>query len=659
MSDVPSNLIPTRVTQLPLAPVADENSLMMIVYQGNNYQIRVGDLLSVSGVPVTRQIIAGTGMAGGGALSSNVTLNIAPGGVGNAELSNTGVVNGTYGTASQIPVFLVNAQGRVTSATQVPVVANAATLTGILSTDHGGTSKSMTLANGGIVWSGIDGLYVGPVGAAGQVLVSGGAASYTWGSLELEVPVPANTIRSGPVSGSDAIPEFRAMVNADLPASGVSANTYGSGTAIPVITVNAKGVVTNATTSSVTPAAVPNAVTFSATGGAAPGATFDGSAAKTIDYSTVGAAPAGSYLTGVIADAPLSGAGTAGSHLVHSTSDGDLHVPATSTTHNGQVLTAGATAGALSWQTPTVGTVTSVAALTLGTTGTDLSSTVANGSTTPVITLNVPTASAANRGALSAANWSTFNGKQDALVSGTNIKTINTNTVLGAGNLTVSVINWLGAYSGATLYLPNDAVSYGGSSYICILATGGGVVPTNITYWNPLAVMGNPGVSGISGGYNLPFTNASGTTIVANHNFNAYPIVQVYDESGAVIIPLSVTYTDANNVTIVLSAAIPSGTGHIICSIGGVSTAVTTQSSNYTLLPSDNMVLVTAACTIKLPVATGLQGKTYSIKDMATSGLQVIVDGNGGTIDNEPTKTMIAQYTTMVVFTDGTNWFII
>ena len=53
-----------------------------------------------------------------------------------------------------------------------------------------------------------------------------------------------------------------------------------------------------------------------------------------------------------------------------------------------------------------------VAALTLGTTGTDLSSTVANGTTTPVITLNVPTASATNRGALSSADWSTFNSKQ-------------------------------------------------------------------------------------------------------------------------------------------------------------------------------------------------------------------------------------------------------
>ena len=57
------------------------------------------------------------------------------------------------------------------------------------------------------------------------------------------------------------------------------------------------------------------------------------------------------------------------------------------------------------------GTVTSVAALTIGTTGTDLSSTVADGTTTPVITLQVPTASAANRGALSSTDWTTFNSK--------------------------------------------------------------------------------------------------------------------------------------------------------------------------------------------------------------------------------------------------------
>ena len=98
------------------------------------------------------------------------------------------------------------------------------------------------------------------------------------------------------------------------------------------------------------------------------------------------------------------------------------------------------------------GTVTSVAALTLGTTGTDLSSTVATGTTTPVITLQVPTASATNRGALSSADWTTFNGKftLPSLTSGSvlfsNGTTIaqdnanffwdNTNNLLGIGTAT-------------------------------------------------------------------------------------------------------------------------------------------------------------------------------------------------------------------------------
>jgi hypothetical protein len=56
--------------------------------------------------------------------------------------------------------------------------------------------------------------------------------------------------------------------------------------------------------------------------------------------------------------------------------------------------------GVLTWVTSGTGTVTSVAALTLGTTGTDLNSTVANSTTTPVITLNVPNASATARGVI-------------------------------------------------------------------------------------------------------------------------------------------------------------------------------------------------------------------------------------------------------------------
>jgi hypothetical protein len=91
-------------------------------------------------------------------------------------------------------------------------------------------------------------------------------------------------------------------------------------------------------------------------------------------------------------------------------------------------------AGTLS-ATGSGGTVTSVAALTLGTSGTDLSSTVANGTTTPVITLQVPTASASNRGALSAADWTTFNNKG----SGTVTSVTGTAPVVSSGGATPAI----------------------------------------------------------------------------------------------------------------------------------------------------------------------------------------------------------------------------
>jgi hypothetical protein len=113
------------------------------------------------------------------------------------------------------------------------------------------------------------------------------------------------------------------------------------------------------------------------------------------------------------------------------------------------------------------GTVTSVAALTLGTIGTDLSSSVANGTTTPVITLNVPTASASNRGALSAADWTTFNSKQQALngtgfvkASGTTISYDNTSYLPLTGGTLTGPLNGTSATFSDNLTVTNSARPY-------------------------------------------------------------------------------------------------------------------------------------------------------------------------------------------------------
>jgi hypothetical protein len=125
------------------------------------------------------------------------------------------------------------------------------------------------------------------------------------------------------------------------------------------------------------------------------------------DFPTLNQSTTGNALTATTAT-NLAGGGAG--QLPYQTASGTTAMLAAGTAT--YVLTSNGTS-APSWQSPSTsgGTVTSVAALTLGTTGTDVSSSVANSTTTPVITLNIPTASASNRGALSSSDWSTFNGK--------------------------------------------------------------------------------------------------------------------------------------------------------------------------------------------------------------------------------------------------------
>lgn len=147
------------------------------------------------------------------------------------------------------------------------------------------------------------------------------------------------------------------------------------------------------------------------------------------DTLTISATGSGGTVTSISTTAPITGGPITGTGTIAITQSGaaaDGYLSSTDwNTFNGKqnaiTLTTTGTTGAATLIGATLnipnyadqftGTVTDVAALTLGTTGTDLSSTVANGTTTPVITLNVPTASATNRGALSSADWTTFNGK--------------------------------------------------------------------------------------------------------------------------------------------------------------------------------------------------------------------------------------------------------
>ena len=122
MTTVPSNLVPTKISDLPVAPNPTSSATMVCVIQGVTYQVPFIDLQSTVSVPASREINTGGGLQGGGDLSQDRTLSIATGGVTNDKLAVSGVTAGTYGSGSSVPIVTVDAKGLVTSVSTTPLV---------------------------------------------------------------------------------------------------------------------------------------------------------------------------------------------------------------------------------------------------------------------------------------------------------------------------------------------------------------------------------------------------------------------------------------------------------------------------------------------------------------------------------------------------------
>ena len=401
---------------------------------------------------------------------------------------------------------------------------------------------------GGIAYGTGPALAVSAAGTVGQVLTSGGAGAPTWatdagGSVTSVSVVSANGL-AGTVATATTTPAITLSTT-------VTGLLKGNGTAISAA----------ASGTDYAPATSGSSILY----GDAAGGFNNVIIGSGVSFAagTLSATGSGGTVTSVTGTAPVvSSGGTTPA----------ISMPAATTSVDGYLTST-------DWATfnnKGSGTVTSVAALTLGTTGTDLSSTVANGTTTPVITLQVPTASAANRGALSAADWTTFNNKGSGSVTSVSftggIVTVATPTTTPA--LTVAgTSGGIPYFSSASTWASSAALAAGS------LVLGGGAGAT-------------------------PATTATGTGVVTALGVNTGTAGAFVVNGGALGTPSSGTITNLTGTA--TGATVGNATTAVNLS-GGTVSATTIAASSYVTAPNQPAFFAYNASTVANQTGNGAE----------------------------------------------------
>jgi hypothetical protein len=255
-----TGIIPVDAGGTGLGTIPTNGQLLI----GNGTGYSLNTLGTGAGISVTNGlgtiVVANTGVlsniAGAGISVSSATGNVA--------ITNTGVLSFSAGT---------------TGLTPAATTTGAITLAGTLAIANGGTNGTSTPTAGAVPYGTGTAYAFTAAGTSGQVLTSAGAGVPTWTtpttgtvtSVGLAMPMQftvtnspvtssgtltaafttqsANVLFAGPTSGAGAVPTFRALTTADIPAL-----PYGSGTVTSVSVVSANGLAGTVATATTTPA---------------------------------------------------------------------------------------------------------------------------------------------------------------------------------------------------------------------------------------------------------------------------------------------------------------------------------------------------------------------------------------------------------------------
>ncbi len=276
-----------------------------------------------------------------------------------------------------------------------------------------------------------------------------------------------------------------------------------------------------------------------------------------------------------------------------------------------------------------------------------------------------PDASGSGRGFLNSTDWTTFNNKQAALVSGTNIKTVAGTSLLGSGDLGIIT----GTYGGTGVNNGASTLTYGANTTI----TGGGTIglggfTLTVPATGTAALLGTANV--FTANQAVTFSSAGDNAIgVSNTNSGVGARAYIYSSNGTASL-VGLTYGTnfsgtgliANNLTSIQASGSPgilysalTSTNYHRWAIGG--TAAGNQIMNLlttglsltptTLTDGTNALSVTA--TMPTTITATRSGVEYNITSAGSSS-----QGNRGMTLNYLAGYTGNSATAGIVFTNAT-----